>query len=89
MARRSRPLIIALAVSPPAASAVSAAWVFVLGSVFADPDDELGVGAATAIFFAASLFFGYLAAAVLGVPATSCFVASAGFAAVIGSCWAR
>jgi len=73
MARRSRPVIFAFAVSPLAASAALAAWVFTLGKFFGDPDDEFGVGATTAIISAASLFSGYLAAIVLGVPGNILF----------------
>jgi hypothetical protein len=66
MLGRSRPVIIAFAVTPLAASTVLAAWVFALGLLFKEPQDEMG--ALVAIFFAASLFLGYLATIVLGLP---------------------
>jgi hypothetical protein len=68
MRRRSRPVIIAFAVSPLAASVASAAWVFVLDEFLGGLHNEFSAGANMAIMFVVSLLVAYLAAAVIGAP---------------------
>jgi len=68
MARSLNPVIVAFAVSPLAASTVLAIWLFIFGKFFAPPAVGISLGAIIAIFFGVSLFSGYLAAIVLGVP---------------------
>ena len=68
MRRRTRPVIIAFAVSPLAASTASAVWVFGLGEFLGDFHNGLGVGANAAIMFVVSLLVAYPTAAVVGVP---------------------
>ena len=68
MARRSRPILVAFAISPLAASLVLALWFFVIAGIFGGPRGGMGIGKITAVFFATSLFLGYVAAGIIGVP---------------------
>jgi len=67
MARRSRPLLFAFAISPLAASLVLALWFPIIAEI-GDLTGGMGIGKITAIFFAMSLFLGYMAAGIIGVP---------------------